>query len=55
MAIPPRGSVIVSFTLQVRCPGPFADSVTLYVDDGGLREILLSIKGEAVCPSLSSN
>jgi hypothetical protein len=47
MDIPGNSSVIVSFALQVRSPGPFADSIRLYVDDGSLEEIRLSIKGAA--------
>jgi hypothetical protein len=43
--VPANSSVVVSFTLQVRGPGTFADSIPLYVDDGGLKEIQLSIKG----------
>jgi len=50
--VPGNSSVIVSFTLQVRNPGPFADSISLYVDDGSLEEFQLSIKGDAKHPSL---
>jgi hypothetical protein len=53
MDVPGNSSVVVSFTLQVHHPGPFADSVPLYVDDGSLQEIQLSVKGEAKQPSPS--
>jgi hypothetical protein len=51
MEVPPYGSVLVSFALHVRVAGQFRDSVPLYLDDGTLREVKLSVSGDAVEPS----
>jgi len=45
--------VVFSFNLQVHRPGWFSDSATLYVDNGGLQEIHLAVKGEAKLLSAS--
>lgn len=50
--VPAHGSAIVSFTLTVHDRGDtFGHTVPFYVDDGGLREISLSVGGEVARPS----
>jgi hypothetical protein len=46
--LPAHGSVVVTFTLRTYRPGPFKDARAIFVDDGTLREIEVSVRGEAV-------
>jgi len=45
--VPPHGTVVVPFILDVRTPGPFEMSVPLYLDDDGLRVVVVTVKGVA--------
>jgi hypothetical protein len=46
--VPAHGSAVVTFTLKTYRPGPFKDARPIFVDDGTLRELEVSIRGEAV-------
>ncbi len=51
MDIPPKGSVVMVFYLEVHESGPFEFEVPIYVDDDGFRELPVTVKGEAVLSS----
>jgi hypothetical protein len=46
--VPAHGSVLVDVEVSIATPGPLSDSVSLYLDDGGLREVALTVVGTAV-------
>ena len=48
MEIPPYGTVVVTFTLDVYRPEPFSDTRSLFLDDGHLRRVALSVRGVGV-------
>jgi hypothetical protein len=50
MDIPGHSSVSLPFTLEVATAGSFNASVPLYLDDGRLRDISLSVQGKAGSP-----
>lgn len=45
--VPPYSTITLAFTLQIKKSGPFNACVPLYLDDGSLREALLSVRGTA--------
>jgi hypothetical protein len=49
MAVPGHGETVVSFQLTVPRPGSFFDQPALYLEDSdGLREVKLTVRGEAI-------
>jgi hypothetical protein len=50
MDVPGHSSVSLKCILFVPKPGSFEGSTPLYLDDGGFRELSLSVHGEAVSP-----
>src|SRR6266436_4094169 len=50
MDVPGHSSVSLSCILVVPKPGSFQASLPLYLDDGSLRELSLSVQGEAGSP-----
>lgn len=48
MEVPPHGTAVVTFKLVVYRPEPFADRRALYLDDGNLRVVELSVRGVGV-------
>lgn len=49
--VPARGNAVVVFIVNVRRPGPFNYSTLLYLDDGALRAVEISIVGESLGPA----
>jgi hypothetical protein len=47
----PGESFTLRWTVYFKFLGPFEASVPLYVDDGGLRTIWLSVRGTSVAPA----
>jgi hypothetical protein len=52
LEIPAQSKRLVSFLLTVRTPGPFAEELVLYVEDGGFNKRAVSIRGEAKAASV---
>jgi hypothetical protein len=44
--IPAGTSEDIECILETRQPGPFESQIHLYLDDLGLREIIMTVKGE---------
>lgn len=55
IAIPPRGSTQVGFVLSIHRPRAFSATLDLFVEDGGVRSIPLSVHGEAIVPPSSNS
>lgn len=45
--LPPGGNAVVEFTLQDARRGPFEAQLCVYLDDCGLRESAVTVRGEA--------
>ena len=51
LVVPPRGDAAVRFTLSAcEAGGPFEYTTSLYIDDGVLREVPLTVRGLAQTP-----
>ncbi len=50
MDISPGATVVLECTLDVMRPEPFESQLHVFVDDHGLREIVLTVRGEAKAP-----
>lgn len=48
MAVPAGESVEYPCELSIKHPGPFEAEITLFLEDNGIREVTLSVKGVAV-------
>ena len=48
LEVPARGSVEITVVAFFRAEGPLNESVNLFLDDGSLREVTLTIMGTAV-------
>lgn len=48
IVVPPGDTVVFEWGISVPGPGPFEASAPLYVDDNGLRTILLKVRGSGV-------
>ncbi len=45
--VPAHSTLSIPFTLEVTKPGSFQASVPIFLEDGGIKELYLSVQGEA--------
>lgn len=53
--MPPRTTVVFTGIVEVHNAGPFAESLILVLEDNGVRNVFLPIKGRGVPPEESGD